>query len=167
MSSHHEGDSYCTCNDHGMSPDIPQCGRCGEHGDGVCADEDHDEPKPERIQRRRAKGWKMPANTVYVGRGTKWGNPFVVGENLHIRTDTDWIGGAMDARLATDMYRVLLGWRSYPISSGFRDLPMSWHASELAGKNLACWCPLTDAQGNHVPCHADVLLELANGGAER
>lgn len=38
---------------------------------------------------------------------------------------------------------------------------------ELAGKNLACWCPLTDAQGNRVPCHADVLLELANGGAER
>ena len=34
--------------------------------------------------------------------------------------------------------------------------------SELAGKNLACWCPLTDAQGNHVPCHADVLLEIAN-----
>ena len=39
--------------------------------------------------------------------------------------------------------------------------------AELAGKNLACWCPLTDAQGNRVPCHADVLLELANGGAER
>lgn len=27
---------------------------------------------------------------------------------------------------------------------------------ELAGKNLACWCPLDQ------PCHADVLLELAN-----
>ena len=39
--------------------------------------------------------------------------------------------------------------------------------AELRGKNLACFCPLTDAQGNHVPCHADVLLELANGGAER
>lgn len=31
--------------------------------------------------------------------------------------------------------------------------------AELAGKDLACWCPLDQ------PCHADVLLELANGGA--
>ena len=35
-------------------------------------------------------------------------------------------------------------------------------AQELRGKNLACWCPLTDKDGNPVPCHADVLLELAN-----
>ena len=27
---------------------------------------------------------------------------------------------------------------------------------DLAGKDLACWCPLDR------PCHADVLLELAN-----
>ena len=32
--------------------------------------------KPIRIQRKRTKGWKMPPNTVYVGRPTKWGNPF-------------------------------------------------------------------------------------------
>lgn len=34
---------------------------------------------PVRIQRRRARGWTMPPNTVYVGRPTEWGNPFVVG----------------------------------------------------------------------------------------
>ena len=33
---------------------------------------------------------------------------------------------------------------------------------DLRGKNLACWCPLVDNDGNRVPCHADVLLELAN-----
>jgi hypothetical protein len=33
----------------------------------------------------------------------------------------------------------------------------------LRGHDLACWCPLVDADGNHVPCHADILLELANG----
>ena len=33
---------------------------------------------------------------------------------------------------------------------------------ELRGKNLACWCPLVDKDGNPVPCHADVLLEIAN-----
>src|SRR3972149_2913182 len=31
---------------------------------------------PRRIQRKRTKGWRMPANTVYVGRPTKWGNPY-------------------------------------------------------------------------------------------
>lgn len=56
--------------------------------------------KPVRIQRKRTKGWKMPANTVYVGRPTKWGNPFVVGKP----------GGAfsrkvMDQRHAWQLYR--------------------------------------------------------------
>lgn len=32
---------------------------------------------PQRIQRRRTKGWRMPAGALYVGRPTKWGNPFV------------------------------------------------------------------------------------------
>ncbi len=31
---------------------------------------------PKRIQRKRSKGWRMPPNTVYVGRPTKWGNPW-------------------------------------------------------------------------------------------
>lgn len=35
---------------------------------------------PRRIQRKRTKGWKMPENTVYVGRPTKWGNPWRVGD---------------------------------------------------------------------------------------
>lgn len=35
---------------------------------------------PRRIQRRRTKGWTMPPGAIYVGRPTKWGNPFVVGE---------------------------------------------------------------------------------------
>jgi Domain of unknown function (DUF4326) len=32
---------------------------------------------------------------------------------------------------------------------------------ELAGKDLACWCPIDDGEGGRVPCHADVLLELS------
>lgn len=31
---------------------------------------------PKRIQRKRTKGWRMPEGAVYVGRGSKWGNPF-------------------------------------------------------------------------------------------
>lgn len=35
--------------------------------------------------------------------------------------------------------------------------------AELAGKNLMCWCPIEEANGNPVPCHADVLLRIADG----
>ena len=31
----------------------------------------------QRIQRRRTKGWRMPEGAVYVGRGSKWGNPYM------------------------------------------------------------------------------------------
>ena len=37
---------------------------------------------PERLQRQRTKGWRMPPDTVYVGRPTKWGNPYSVGRNV-------------------------------------------------------------------------------------
>lgn len=38
---------------------------------------------PNRIQRERTTGWRMPEGAVYVGRPTKWGNPFrVVNPNL-------------------------------------------------------------------------------------
>jgi hypothetical protein len=46
--------------------------------------------KPIRIQRKRTKGWKMPENTVYVGRGSKWGNPFSIGKKVvEIKTIED------------------------------------------------------------------------------
>jgi hypothetical protein len=89
---------------------------------------------PKRIQRKRTKGWKMPEGAVYVGRPTKWGNPHVHG------------GRALCVR----MYRETIGgnvWTS-PNKDDIR--------KELRGKDLACWCPLNQ------PCHADVLLEIAN-----
>lgn len=112
---------------------------------------------PVRIQRQRTKGWKMPPNTVYVGRPTIWGNPFV----------------ADDPTLAVEAYRRLAqhGTKTFDIRSGglqFADdrHPNSTHwayagfvernIKSLRGKNLACWCRLDQ------PCHADVLLELAN-----
>ncbi|MFJ1837997.1 DUF4326 domain-containing protein [Streptomyces sp. NPDC088175] len=39
--------------------------------------------------------------------------------------------------------------------------------SELRGRDLMCWCPLVDVDGKPVPCHADVLLELASQGELR
>jgi Domain of unknown function (DUF4326) len=99
--------------------------------------------KPKRIQLRRTKGWRMPPNTVKVDRATKWGNPFRVSS---LTATAQW---AVDAfrRCESSVDDYLLGFDRADC------------ARELRGKNLACWCPLDQ------PCHADVLLEWANGEA--
>ena len=89
---------------------------------------------PERIQRRRTKGWRKPDGSICVDRTSKWGNPFVVGER-----------GIRTAGSAVELYRMWL-----PGQDLYRQL------SELTGHDLMCFCPLDQ------PCHADVLLELAN-----
>lgn len=93
---------------------------------------------PVRIQRQRRKGWRMPPNTVYVGRPTPYGNPWTVGKG--------W-----DAASVVAFY---LAWLSGCYDS--TTLPPRPDLSTLRGKDLACWCR-TDQ-----PCHADVLLLLAN-----
>jgi len=92
--------------------------------------------KPARIQRKRSKGWRMPDGAVYVGRPSRWGNPYKV-------------SGATTPLAACELYRDYL--RRAPDQDELR-LGMS----QLRGRDLACWCPLDQ------PCHADVLLELAN-----
>lgn len=102
---------------------------------------------PYRIQRRRTKGWRMPPNTVYVGRGSKWGNPWRVGNG---NTPAIAVGGF---RKAIERG----GYLRDPDDSTWHAMPTPEQIrTELRGKNLACWCPLDQ------PCHADVLLELAN-----
>ena len=110
-----------------------------------------DAAAPKRIQRRRAKGWRMPTNAVYVGRPTKWGNPFVVG-----------VDGTRAECL--HLYRALaMGFlciskeREHVERQQRAHRAMEAAKRELRGKDLACFCPLSS------PCHADVLLELANG----
>ncbi|QSM90796.1 Uncharacterised protein [Mycobacteroides abscessus subsp. bolletii] len=98
---------------------------------------------PQRIQRKRTKGWRIPEGAVYVGRPTKWGNPFWVGPN-------EDLGEVLDAALATKFFRA---WLREPEAWV---LPKPPDACELRGLDLVCWCPLDS------PCHADVLLELAN-----
>jgi hypothetical protein len=85
----------------------------------------------DRIQRKRTKGWKMPENTFYVGRPTKWGNMYKIGRD----------GTAVEV---VEKYE---WWLTF---TGRID-----EIAELRGKNLACFCPLDQ------PCHADVLLRLA------
>ena len=93
---------------------------------------------PGRIQRSRKKGWKMPENAVYVGRPTRWGNPYPVEE----------FGRAEAIR----KFRLLFERHEQGLNTEF-PIPS---VEELRGKDLACWCPLDKA------CHADVLLEVAN-----
>lgn len=117
---------------------------------------------PLRVQLSRAKGWKMPPNTVKVDRSSGFGNPFPIAKckstTMGVTRDTwcvgTWSGPAMwfvdtkdeAAQLAVKAYRA---WRPLHVST-----ERIQHA--LRGKNLACWC------AHNAPCHADVLLELAN-----
>lgn len=89
--------------------------------------------EPRRVQLRRTRGWRMPANTVKVSRPGKWSNPFPVAE--------------FGREGAIERYRQHL---NALLAAGGLDLDV------LRGRNLACWCPLDQ------PCHADVLLALAN-----
>jgi hypothetical protein len=100
---------------------------------------------PQRVQRKRTKGWRMPENTVYVGRGSKWGNPYRV---------IDGQRGPAVAAFETMLMRAPMNEAGQIIYQTIRE--------ELAGKNLACWCPLEYFDGSKSPCHADVLLEIAN-----
>ena len=106
---------------------------------------------PERVQLRRTKGWRMPANTVKVCRPHKWGNPFVVGERYGwAESGSAEIEGPFTP--IKDRAEAVAVYRSWITDQ--HDLLDEM--SELRGKNLACWCPHSE------PCHADVLIELAN-----
>lgn len=108
---------------------------------------------PKRIQRQRTKGWRMPPGAVYVGRPTKWGNPFPVGScvcgGVVQEGDEDRPEMILTSARSVEHYTM---WLPFQIIDGILD------PRELAGKDLACWCPLDK------PCHADVLLALANRG---
>jgi hypothetical protein len=99
---------------------------------------------PKRIQRKRAKGWKMPPGAVYVGRPTPYGNLYRVGDGLCSTADD-----------AVAFYRQWIETGENYVN----DTPPPDIADirrELRGRDLACWC----APGQL--CHADVLLEIAN-----
>lgn len=104
---------------------------------------------PDRIQRKRTSGWKMPAGAVYVGRPGKWGNPFAVGKAFPFMVDgrlRPVVPETIDE--CVELYEKRL---RQQIADGVltRD-DFEW----LRGKDLACWCGLSS------PCHADVLLKI-------
>lgn len=107
-----------------------------------------------RIQRKRTKGWKMPEGTIYVGRPTKWGNPYKVGDTVKNLMGKEFI--IEDTQEAVNCYKNLFLIRLNPGFIFGQSLMLHADLSELKGKDLACWCRLDK------PCHADILLELAN-----
>lgn len=138
--------------------------------------------EPIRVQRKRIAGWRMPPNTTYVGRPTTYGNPFPPADLGAALAKQTWyvIGGgglweairfpvirehspaanaafyadcrALSLRTTVDAYRLAL--RHFQRIDPDR---FALWIAPLRGKNLACWCRLDQ------PCHADVLLEIANG----
>lgn len=119
---------------------------------------------PVRVQRRRTKGWRAPADAKYVGRGSRFGNPWAA-----VETSTgwavNWAGHAAQHKplglndhipaddqraahsLAVELYELWLRQQPSLLDRARR---------ELAGRPLMCWCP--DA----LACHVDVLLRVVN-----
>jgi hypothetical protein len=89
--------------------------------------------RPKRIQRKRTKGWRMPPGAIYVGRPTRWGDPIPIAPT-----------GQFDERGRAEYVASLT-------KQQFAEI-----RRHLRGRDLACWCPLDQ------PCHADMLLEIAN-----
>lgn len=140
---------------------------------------------PERIQRKRVKGWRMPEGAVYVGRGSRWGNPFRVylcdccghwdviddnGVTHHVdhavaRGDTSPTGIILDPGPTPPAAVQRREAIAHAVELFEQDIEWGMKAgeirAELAGKDLACWCPLPET-GQQDYCHARVLIDIAN-----
>lgn len=102
---------------------------------------------PIRIQRKRTRGWRMPAHTIYVGRGSLYGNPYRVARS---RRELD-AGDPMVVATPEEAVARFREWLHTPEGRLVGEA-----CQRLWGLDLACWCPPGQ------PCHADVLLEEAN-----
>ena len=143
--------------------------------------------RPIRVQLSRAKGWRMPENTVKVDRTTVFGNlwshgrPALFNWPMNVRpwcsVQTHVGAVSMTQPEAVAAFRAFLigervvkdylpveltlkGQESLAFDMRIRRERLTELMGHLRGKNLACWCPIGS------PCHADVLLELANAEPE-
>ena len=100
---------------------------------------------PKRIRRKRTKGWRIPDSTVFVGRPSRFGNPFRITDYSNPYN----LPKESLQRFAVSDYESLLA--DNRLGYTVDDIK-----GELKGKNLACWCK------EGTPCHADILLKIAN-----
>lgn len=119
--------------------------------------------KPQRIQRRRVKGWKAPENTLMATRPSEFGNPFKVGGWYRLGnggSGFSWLEsyapqhGDPTYTLITTPDAAVRMFREYRKRYPFKPEQI---AKLKTADNIACYCPLDQ------PCHVDVLLEIANG----
>lgn len=106
---------------------------------------------PQRVQLRRTRGWRLPPNTVSVARPGIWGNPYRVGEHGDAAKCVARFRADCESGAILESVRRHAGARR----RGLDQSVAAWLAP-LRGRHLACFCPLDK------PCHADVLLALAN-----
>jgi hypothetical protein len=105
---------------------------------------------PCRVQRQRTAGWRMPDGAVYVGRPSPWGNPYTVGA-----WDPGYLGTHQVVCSDDPASHIRSAARAV---EAYAEHVAPWLDVEpLRGHDLVCWCRLDQ------PCHADVLLRLANG----
>ena len=118
---------------------------------------------PVRLRLSRAKGFNLQAHSravngleaVKVDRSTEWGNPFRVGCSVSMRYPDgrrlSLCDPIEDAEGAVAWFKSM-----WSVNIARHHGLIANYFSVIRGKNLACWCAI-DA-----PCHADVLLEIAN-----
>lgn len=107
----------------------------------------------------------MPEGAVYVGRPSRWGNPFEVRPAESRKGGPKdmwgvWLAGVLlvrwDARELAASEAVARFRQSIIVEQHWRTPTLAGICTHLSGRDLACWCPLDQ------PCHADVLLAIAN-----
>lgn len=103
--------------------------------------------RPARLQRKRTRGWKKPEGAVCVSRPGPFGNPFRT-----IQDFDDWLqSGIVNVDELIERFD---GTTAERLDS--RRSAVLERFPELRGKDLLCWCK------PGAPCHADVLLRMAN-----
>ncbi len=113
---------------------------------------------PMRILRKGSKGWRMPPGVVYVGRPSRWGNPFFHDGSGFKQALPAVARYGPNRREAIELRRIeqLVLMFENKLRAGKLDVDVDDVRRELRGRDLACWCRLDK------PCHADALLRIAN-----
>ena len=118
---------------------------------------------PSRIQRRRTRGWRMPQGAVYVGRPSVWGNPYAIQRYGRVTWEVEGFGVLLQtfySRTGREARAYAVDRLAHLLAEGRAPWSVDMIRRELAGHDLACWCPLDQ------PCHADLLLDIANAKEE-
>jgi len=133
---------------------------------------------PDRIQLRRTKGWTLPADAINVARPSRYGNPFKIGAKFiapgHFGARSSPYHGDLPpgeySRIAQGPFTIgLVGDRNHAVAlfvDWIQHEPawkVEYVGPELAGHDLACWCPPPEP-GQPDICHAAATIAWVNGG---